>query len=93
MALAQPWLVDVSHVLDVVGGGRFATAVVAVVVAAPVLAVGVAIGVSRTVVGVHWPTDVLGGWALGGAWMLACASVAVLAHSRRATRSRGAMAP
>ena len=184
VALAHAWLVDVSLVLDVVGGGRFATAVVAVVavvllvsggarrpwgvrtyaagflvvsaaggslinsgikqaverprppwnglwlyegsfsfpsghsqagltvwvalglvalvvltgwlrwvVAAPLLVLGVAIGVSRTVVGVHWPTDVLGGWAMGGAWMLACAAVAVAAHSRRAARSRGAMVP
>ncbi len=184
LALAQPWLVDVSLVLDVVGGGRFATVVVAVVVvvllvsggarypwgvrtyaagflvvsaaggslinsgikqaverprppwnglwlyegsfsfpsghsqagltvwaalalvalvvltgwlrwvvAAPLLVLGVAIGVSRTVVGVHWPTDVLGGWAMGGAWMLGCAAVVVAAHSRRAARSRGAMVP
>ena len=184
VALAQARLVDVSLVLDVMGGGRFATAVVAVVVvallasggarrpwgvrtyaagflvvsaaggslinsgikqaverprppwnglwlyegsfsfpsghsqagltvwaalalvalvaltgwlrwavAAPLLVLGVAIGLSRTVVGVHWPTDVLGGWAMGGAWMLACAAVAVAAHSRRAARSRGAMVP
>jgi undecaprenyl-diphosphatase len=182
VALAHAWLVDASLVLDAVGGGRFATAVVAVVavvllvsggarrpwgvrtytagflvvsaaggslinsaikqaverprppwnglwlyegsfsfpsghsqagltvwaalalialvvlsgwlrwvVAAPLLVLAVAIGVSRTVIGVHWPTDVLGGWAMGGAWMLACAAVAAAARSRFAAPPRGAM--
>lgn len=51
------------------------------VVGALALAVGFLMGPSRLVLGVHWPTDILGGWLLGGAVVCGCAA-AVL---RRAT--------
>ncbi len=49
------------------GGGR--TAVVGAVL------LTVMVGASRIILGVHWPSDVIGGWAFGAATALAVTSV------------------
>lgn len=42
------------------------------------------IGMTRVYLGVHWPTDVLAGWALGAGWALAWSGIAIVVSRRGA---------
>lgn len=58
---------------------------VARVAVVSVAAVAVAaIGISRLYLGVHWASDVLVGWLLGGTWLAVCVTVLMVAHARTA---------
>lgn len=72
VALAWPWLR---------GRGQRVTAVIAAAV------IAVIVGATRAYLGVHWLTDVVGGWALGGLLLtLAVAGLSLLRFRFVATR-------
>jgi YegS/Rv2252/BmrU family lipid kinase len=52
----------------------------------------VLVGVSRVFLGVHYPTDVLAGWAVGLSWAVLCGLVARALHLRRERRQNSVAA-
>lgn len=55
-----------------------------VALAAAATSIAILVGVSRAYLGVHWPSDVLGGWAFGGSWLSVTVIILSALRARRA---------
>ena len=58
--------------------------VLQVAVAAAAVGATLTIGLSRLYLGVHWASDVLGGWLIGGLWLTICVTAITAWTSRPA---------
>ncbi|WP_051265274.1 phosphatase PAP2 family protein [Nakamurella lactea] len=85
-ALASTAILGTLTVL-LVAGTRPVAARIGVVAAA--LTLIAAIGISRLYLGVHWATDVLGGWLTGAGWLLLCVVARRLWRSYRDNAQHG----
>jgi len=63
-------------------------AVIRVAAVAAATLIALAVGLSRVYLGVHWPSDVLGGWAFGALWLtIAVTAISALRFHTRPPRS------
>jgi undecaprenyl-diphosphatase len=61
------------------------------VAAAGAIVLSMLIGTSRVMLGVHWPSDVIGGWAFGMLWVLATLRLAQRSLQPNSGNSRNAL--